>query len=64
MRFSSGKWLMYFFSKGAQGQVASFSPGASGAPIECRQGMNSPSAPSFSITFVPTRVMMCMLQTT
>jgi len=55
---------MYFCSRGAQGQELSFCPGASGAPMECRQGMNSPSVPSFSITFGPTRVMMCMLQTT
>ena len=62
--FSCGKWLMYFCSIGAHGQSASFCPLASGAPIECRQGMNSPSLPSVSSTFVPTRVMMCMLQTT
>ena len=55
---------MYFCSKGAQGQGTSSWPSASGAPIECRQGMNSPSSPSASITFVPTRVMMCMFVTT
>ena len=64
MRSSSGKWLMYFFSIGAQGQGSSCCPSSRGAPTECRQGTNVPSSPSFSTTLVPTRVMMCMLHTT
>ena len=55
---------MYFCSIGAQGQSTSCCPGASGAPMECRQGTYSPSVPSASITLTPTRVMMCMLHTT
>jgi len=55
---------MYFFSIGAHGQGASVCPFSSGAPIECRHGINSPCGPSTSSTFSPTRVMMCILQTT
>ena len=64
MVFSSGKWLIYFFSIGAQGQATSFCPSASGAPRECRHFINSSPLFSRSITLPPTRVMMCILQTT
>src|SRR5262249_4522259 len=37
---------------------------ASGAPTEWRPRTNSPVAPSASITFLPTRAMVCMLATT
>ena len=55
---------MYFFSMGAQGHFESAWPGSSGAPMECRQGMNFQSVPSCYMTFVTTRVMMCMFITT
>ncbi len=38
--------------------------GSSGAPTEWSPFTNSPSVPSTSMTFVPTRVMMCMFATT
>jgi len=59
----SGKWQMYLFWA-LQGQGTSAPGPVSGAPTECRPRTNSPSAPSASSTFVPTRVMMCMLATT
>ena len=51
-------------TSGSQGQGVSAWPGESGAPTECRQGMNSPSAPSLSSTARPMRVMMRMFTTT
>ena len=47
-----------------QGHGASCSLGASGAPTECRPFTNSPSVPSMSSIFEPTRAMMCILATT
>ncbi len=55
---------MYFCSSGAQGQGTSAWPAASGAPTECRQGINSPRSPRACNTSSPTRVMTCMLTTT
>ena len=47
---------MYLLS-GLQGQGTSVWPSASGIPTECRQGTNSPSAPSTSSAPSPIRVM-------
>jgi hypothetical protein len=52
----SGKWTMYLLSA-SQGHGASSWPSSSGAPTECRQGTNSPSAPSTSRAPVPILVM-------
>ena len=38
--------------------------GLSGAPTECKQGMNEPVRPSLLSTALPMRVMMRMLTTT
>src|SRR5438034_4903425 len=46
------------------GHATSGSLGPSGAPTECRPFTKSPSGPSASRTFVPTRAMMCMFATT
>ena len=54
---------MYLFSA-LQGQATSSSPSASGAPTECTQGTNSPSSPSTSSVFAPTRVMIIMFTAT
>ena len=46
-----------YFTLGLQGQlVVSVSPSASGAPMVCMQGTNSPSVPSTSKTALPMRV--------
>src|SRR6266571_3072767 len=52
------------FGSGAHGHATSFSPVANGAPTECMQGMKVQSSPSFSITSLPVRDMMRMLETT
>ena len=54
---------MYFVSA-LVGHGTSFSPSASGAPTECTQGTNSPSAPSISSAAVPMRVMIRIETTT
>ena len=54
---------MYLFSA-LQGQATSSSPSSSGAPTECTQGTNSPSSPSTSSVFAPTRVMIIMFTAT
>ena len=53
---------MYF--TGLQGQATSAWPVPSGAPTECTQGTNSPSAPSTSYTARPIRVISRMLTAT
>ena len=42
MSLSSGKWLMYFWSIGAQGQEHPSARLPGGLRCECRQGMKSP----------------------
>ncbi len=54
---------MYLFVA-LHGHGTSDALASSGAPTECSPFTNSPSVPSTSRTFVPTRVMMCMLATT
>jgi len=61
----SGKWAMYFWSRGAQGQrPSSLIPASRGRPTEWRQGTNSPSLPSMSRVRFPVWVMRYMLATT
>ena len=47
---------MYLFSA-LQGHGTSWTPSARGMPTECRQGTNSPPAPSASSAPLPIRVM-------
>src|ERR1035437_1006659 len=56
--------MYLFFGSGSHGHETSAWPGLSGAPTECRHGMNEPFAPSLSRTAWPMRVMMRMLTTT
>src|SRR4051794_13796138 len=50
---------MYFSS--LHGHAELFSPSASGAPTECRQGTNAPSSPRHSSAAAPILVMIRML---
>src|SRR5690349_1788387 len=53
-----------YFVVGLQGHFESSCPSSSGAPTVCKHLTKSLCGPSTSRTFVPTRVMMCMLTTT
>ena len=54
---------MYLLSA-LHGHGTSSTPSSSGMPTECRQGTNSPSAPSASSAPWPMRVMIRMLTAT